>query len=133
MTTPTTMTTSMITTATTMMAGMVDSSSVGCVLLLTGQVGLGLASVVSGMAVPRLLWGSVVGCVLLLTGQVGLGLASVVDDVCYCLIVSHALTYSPISSIMSHNVSYWLIVSRDVSYCPMMSPVVSVSLSLIHI
>ena len=88
MTTPTMMITSMITTGTTMMAGMVDSSSVGCVLLLTGQVGLGLDSVVSGMAVPPLLWGSVVGCVLLLTGQVGLGLASVVSVGCVLLTVA---------------------------------------------
>ena len=68
------MITSMITTATTVMAGMVAfspagcvvwGSVVGCVLLLTGQVALGLASVVSDMAVPPSLWGSVVGCVLL--------------------------------------------------------------------
>ena len=37
----------------------------GCVLLLTGKVALGLASVVSGMVVRTSLWGSVVGCVLL--------------------------------------------------------------------
>ena len=37
----------------------------GCVLLLTGQVALGLGSVVSDMAVPTSLWGSAVGCVLL--------------------------------------------------------------------
>ena len=36
-----------------MMAGMVGSSPVGrCALLLTGEVGIELASVVSGMAVP---------------------------------------------------------------------------------
>ena len=50
------MITSMITTATTVMAGMVAFSPAGCVV-----------------------WGSVVGCVLL-TGQVALGLASVVSD-----------------------------------------------------
>ena len=65
MTNPSMMNTSiMITTATTMMAGMVDSSPVGrCALLLTGevaielasvtgQVAIELASVVSGMEVP---------------------------------------------------------------------------------
>ena len=71
------MITSMVTTATTVMAGMVASS---CVLLLSGEVALELASVVSDMAVPTSLWGSVVGCVLLLTGQVTLGLALVVSD-----------------------------------------------------
>ena len=52
MMTPTMMITSMITTATTMMAGMVDSLPVGCALLLTGVVALGLAAVVSNMVVP---------------------------------------------------------------------------------
>ena len=52
MTTPTMMITSMITTGTTVMASMVAPSPVGFVLLLTGQVALGLASVVSDMAVP---------------------------------------------------------------------------------
>ena len=50
MTTPTMMITIMITTATTMMTGMVNSLPVGCVLL-TGQIVLGLASIVSGKAV----------------------------------------------------------------------------------
>ena len=80
MMTPTMMITSMITTGTTVMAGMVAPSPVGFVLLLTGEVALELASVVSDMAVPTSLWGSVVGCVLLLTGQVALGFASVVSD-----------------------------------------------------
>ena len=52
MTTPTMMITSMITTGTTVMASMVAPSPVGFVLLLTGQVALGLASVVSDMVVP---------------------------------------------------------------------------------
>ena len=68
--------TSMITTATTMMASIVDSLPVGCVLL-NGEVALGFASVVSGTS----LWGSVVACTLLLTGQIALGLASVVMEV----------------------------------------------------
>ena len=46
------MNTSMITTGTTMMTGMIASSPVDCVLLLTGEVALRLASVVSDMAVP---------------------------------------------------------------------------------
>ena len=52
MTTPTMMITSMITTATTMMTDVVDSLPADCGLLLTGEVALGLASVVCGMAVP---------------------------------------------------------------------------------
>ena len=38
-----------------MMTGMVASSPVDCVLLLMGEVALGLASVVSGVEVPPLL------------------------------------------------------------------------------
>ena len=52
----------------------------GCPLLLTGQIAIELALVVSGMQVPPSLSGSVVGCVLLLTGEVALGLVSVVSD-----------------------------------------------------
>ena len=63
MTTPTTMTTSVIATATTMMTDVVVAPScggllVGCVLLLTGAVPV--------VVIAPLVWGLLVGCVLLL-------------------------------------------------------------------
>ena len=67
MMTPTTMTTSMITKATTMITDVVVAPSLGgllvdCMLLLTGAV--------PGVVIAPLVWGLVVVCVLLLTGAV---------------------------------------------------------------